>query len=568
MDNTIYSLQTDPFKCCCVCFCDYHFIYNNQSNETLGISDLEKEWFDENEFPDELLVSSPCNNHFICIGCLRKITNNYENHPINETESHIYCPYPFEKCANDLDFRYIFEHNHIEKILRTEEERNNYREHAEQHAFPGMTRIKCPCPYYGSSLLEIKICNTDILVENEDLKNKPIGELILECTQNLSCRKRFCYNCNKVISFFQPICYSCSTLYENENPNSFNYYINKDLETGLVSPVSSDAIDEFEFNNVSRYDPEKYLYRNKDITQEIAIDKISVIIESFDNYMKCPVCQICLFKTEKCNGLAHHSVERCYVCGRIGYKIKGLGDHWSNFGCNGCYRFDTDGLVSIFVPEYKCNEFLCHNHDRGECNLPEHSEGIEKLISLRKRSCILHNILSLLPDIRLEVYDNLYEKYKNNEEYVNLLPFKQTFLLLNKYKDRSRDCIEEVIYDQLKLNYPTFKQKNEILEVETYINEYKREDSEPEPKTNIIPSINEIRAMRELIQSELQPLLQRRRRIFASLLDEPYETTITQNENENESNNSTQFFYTEIESDSDNSDVTITNVNINTEDNE
>ena len=148
MDNTIYCLKSDPFKCCCVCFYDHSFIYNNQYNVILGISDIEREWFDDHQFNDELLVSCPCNNHYICIGC----------------------------------------HVHIEKILQTTEEQQNFREHAEQYAFPGMTRIKCPCPYYGSSMLEIKTCNTDILVENTELKNKPIGELILECTQNFACR--------------------------------------------------------------------------------------------------------------------------------------------------------------------------------------------------------------------------------------------------------------------------------------------------------------------------------------------------------------------------------------------
>lgn len=590
MDNTIYSLQSDPFKCCCVCYNDYSFIYNNQNDSVLDISLIEKSWFDEKEFPDELLVLSPCNNHFICIGCLRKISNNYENHPINENESHIYCPYPFEKCANILDFRYIFEHSHIEKILLTDEERHNFREHAEQYAFPGMTRVKCPCTYYGSTVLEIKTCNTDILVDNNDFKTKAIGELILECTQNMSCQKRFCYHCKKVLSFFQHICYTCSSLHENENPNCFNYYINKNLENELVSPFSIDAIVDFEFSYAtSKYDPEQYLYRNKDITIEIALENISTIIESFENYMKCPVCQICLFKTEKCNGLAHHSIERCYVCGRIGYKVKGLGDHWNNYGCNGCYRFDTDSLVSIFIPEYKCSEVYCHNHDKGECNIPEHIDGIQKLIDLRKRSCIFHNILSLLPDTRLDVYDKLYEKYKNNEEYLNLLPFKQTFIILSKFKERSRDCIEEVIYDQLKLKFPTFSHRNEIIDIDLYLQEFKlqEEPEEEEIKTNLIPTINQIRAMRELIQSELEPLLQRRRRIFESLLDEPYESDIATENNpiEQQRNNPvSHFFYTEVQSDSDetelrsttiirnddlysihsdDSDVTITNININ-----
>ena len=288
--------------------------------------------------------------------------------------------------------------------------------------------------------------------------------------------------------------------------------------------------------------------------------------------------------------MAHHSIERCYVCGRIGYKIKGLGDHWNNYGCNGCYRFDNDAMVSIYVPEYHCNEMFCHNHEKGECTIPDHSIGIEKLILLRKRSCVFHNILSLLPTVRFEVYDQLYDKYKDNHDYLNLLPFKQTFLILEKFKERSRDCVEEIVYEQLKINFPKFTHKNEIVDVDVYMKDYRIEE-EIEYKTNMIPSINEIMAMRELIQAELEPLLQRRRRIFTSLLDEPYDFNSELSENRNTieqvptRQQDSQFFYVEMQSESeeeqsqsfirnsdvysihsensDNSDVIITNINVN-----
>jgi hypothetical protein len=141
---------------------------------------------------------------------------------INETESHIYCPFPFEKCQNELGFRYIFEHSHIQKICRSEKEWENYMNYTSEYEFPGFTKIKCPSLFYykGQNI----VCNSDILIETEEFKSKPIGELILSCDQNINCLKRCCYNCKKSISFYSNICYTCATTYENENPNVLNYF--------------------------------------------------------------------------------------------------------------------------------------------------------------------------------------------------------------------------------------------------------------------------------------------------------------------------------------------------------
>jgi hypothetical protein len=523
MDNRIYEIRTNPLNCCCVCFCDYNLIFNNQTNEYLSLNDIENIWF-ENEFiPDELLIKNPCDKHYLCIGCLRKITHNYENHLINENESHIYCPFPFEKCENNLGFRYIFDHSLIKKVCRNEKEWQNYMDYSLQYEFPGYTKIKCPSLYYFKG--ENIICNSDILIETEEFKSKAIGELIITCDQNINCLKRCCYNCKKQISFYTNICYTCATTHENENPNVLNYFLNK-TDITLDIPSTSKNVDEFELESMSKYNPEDYLYYNKDITEEIALEQLKQVIDNYELYMICPICKISLYKTEKCNGLSHHNVERCYVCGRVGYKIKGLGDHWSPYGDNGCFRFESDSYIRYNLTSYICSDIICHNHDKGECNIPEHQEGIEDLDNLRKSSTILHIINSLLPNIRYNVYDKLHTHYINSKDKYHLIPYKQTLLLLEKFKSHSRDCTEKVIYDELKLKFPEFTDKSYTIDCTDYISQNQlienntNQDNENFTTSfpSLIPSINQIRIWRENFQNELEPLLRRRRQLLQSTI--------------------------------------------------
>lgn len=457
---------------------------NMELDTYLSLNDIEKDIFDNNIIPDELLIKSCCNKHYICIGCIRKIINNYENNPINENNSHMSCPYPFENCVTNIGFKNIFDHNLIFKICKTEEEWNNYLEHSNRYLFPGYTIIKCPLNNYRSNTK----CNTDILVENELLKNANKGEFIIECTQNDLCLKKFCYYCHQIIYNYYPICYSCKTIYENENPNVYNYYFNKnyqihDNDVNINDTTSEDTI----YTVVTRsssipedkaiYDESSYLFKNNEITSEEAIKQLLMLLENINNYMICPICKNSLYKTEKCNALSHHNLERCYACGRIGFQIKGLGDHWNVAGISGCYRFDHDTFIRNYVSEYVCSEY-CSNHEKGDCTISEHADGIKLLERTRIKSCLLHAINSLLPTLRLTVYDDLYNFLKNdNPQLIELLPFKQTLVLLSVYKERCRDYSEEIIYEELKCKYPLeieqFKiDKSFYMDAQLYLNNY------------------------------------------------------------------------------------------------
>ena len=473
-DNFLLSFDKDIY--CCVCFSNNVLISKkspteiNQPNEYLSLSDIEPYFFTNNIIPDDLLIKSCCNIHYICIKCLRLIVNNYENHPINENNSHLSCPYPFKDCVTEIGFKNIFDHNLIRKILKTEKEWNNYISHAERFSFPGYTIIKCPM-YTRYGLL----CNTNILIENEFIKNKQIGDVIIHCDQNEKCLRKFCFNCKQNIKYYDNECFDCKTIYENENPNIFNYYLNKNAS---YSNQIINYNDESDLESELDYDESSYLFLNKEITEEIAIDQIISLLIDENSYIICPICKNSLYKTERCNGLSHHNLERCYSCGRIGFISKGLIEHWNNRGIEGCFRFDHDAFVKKYIPTYQCTESLCSNHDKGDCQISEHQDGIKHIYFIRKSAYIYHILKSLLPNIRITVYDKLYKKLLiSYPELLDYLPYKQTLILLDKYKKRYKDYTEDIFYEQLKCISPKnishfILDKSYYISSDQYITEY------------------------------------------------------------------------------------------------
>ena len=471
IDHFNIVFETEKDTQCCICFADNNLI-TNEMNNPVSLSELEKHFFINDIIPNDLLIKSCCNVHYVCTTCIRKIINNYENHPINELNSHFACPYPFEECVTGIGFKNVFDHNQIKKICISDQEWNNYISHANTFAFPGFTITKCPMYYYYAS--ERYLCDTPILIENEMLKSLPIGDVIIECTQNESCLKKFCYHCKQYMGYHNSVCYDCKTTFENENPNVYNYYINKHINNFEITD-SNQTVNSEESENLIDYDQSSYLYLNNEISKEIVIDQILNIIKDVNTYMICCICKNSLYKTERCNGLSHHNIERCYVCGRIGFPVKGLCDHWNIYGIIGCFRFDHDFYVKSYIPEYICNDYVCSNHDKGDCIIPEHQIGIEKLDFVKKCSYIYHILKSLLPEIRYNVYDELYELSNTNKELFQYLPYKQTLILINFYKNRQKDFSEEIVYNELNCKSASKiynQDKDKYIPAEEYISNH------------------------------------------------------------------------------------------------
>lgn len=391
---------------------------------------IEKDWFSDNILPDSLILPFPCGEHEICMSCLRHRLTDYSNHPINHEHSHMYCEYPFDICSGYL------KHEHVKKVL-DEDEYINYYTHATKYEFPGFTKIICPGKKWSTftgisdiSQFTREECKSTILVDINRIKDAEIGDLIIHC-ENLSCYGNFCYHCKENVSFFQESCIDCQVRNENTNPMAFNYYFNTDKSDGN----------------------ELVLYRNYQITFEIATTQLRDLISDINSFYICPICKIPMTKTEKCNGISHHDIERCFVCGRIGQAIRGLGNHWSSTGIGGCYRFFSDSYTEAF--QYNCVENLCHNHEIGECKEEEHQFALTQLEMDRKRAFVLHAINSLLPDLRFKVLDYLYDYYIQSDENNALfnifyLPEKSTLELIVKYPERYNDYSEKIVLEQIK----------------------------------------------------------------------------------------------------------------------
>jgi hypothetical protein len=453
-------------KECCVCFATYQNVVSLDELPDTYIEDY------------NLLFNCPCMIHCVCYTCLNYLVTNPSQ--INQDNSHIYCPYPFPECVNEHGSRYIFSHELLKKVCKHDTEWENFTAHANMHQFPGYVIVECPLTvrdYNLDAWPYARPCNSKVLVEYDTLRDTPIGELLITCDQNEKCLKRFCYNCKEGKSYFEAICYTCKENNETECPNAYNYFLNKSVNFKIQINDNSDI--QGEIAPPLPYTEKEYLFRNKEITVELAFEQLYAILVDVNSYMLCPLCKISLYKTEKCNGMSHHFVERCYACGRIGYHYKGLGEHWNVDGVEGCYRFDYESIVRTLVPEYLCSEQYCTNHDKGDCHDPGHQEGITKLDNLRKRSYFYHAILSLPPNIRYTVYDKIFEICSN--ELLEFIPFKQTLLLVEAHKHRYKDYIEEIVYEQLDLYHPKdtkdleYKSKMYTIPANEYVYLYKKD---------------------------------------------------------------------------------------------
>lgn len=373
----------------------------------------------------------PCNLHYLCVPCLRRMALNFDSHIIGKDHSNLYCPYPFNGgCKTVIDSLTYIDHSHVCKVLNPQEEAE-FLNYAYAWQFTGFFVEPC------------NACESPLLVEYEVL-DKPIYERIIECDQTLTCvntRHRFCMVCKRTVHSRQNICSVCELVDEYDNPDNYNYYFNK-------------PIDEEAQTNAYDFSLERYVYKNKEITFEIAAEQIIKLIQDPHSWLICPLCKMAMIKTEKCNALVHHRIERCFACGKIGYNsYRALPDtHWmGSLSEIGCPRFYNNHYYKMLG--YICVEADCFSHDIGDCKIEEHQTGIQNLERDRHKNYIYHAFKSLSPHIRVPLLTFLYKKTIDYSSIYELLPSTKVFDILRDFPEWNGLYTEQMVYDKLYETY-------------------------------------------------------------------------------------------------------------------
>ncbi len=378
---------------CCVCMRqesdDLPALKDDITGELLGLGDLP----DNSHLIDLLrgnasaviMFKGSCQSHAICNACLHYLATSFgSNHPIGPMHPMIRCPYPFKNCLTPLTgLPNYFPHSVVEKVL-TADEQQLYVAHAHRYQFPGFELVQCPRPSrYGTT------CGAGILVSLDDVREAITGRLILRCDQSQLCQRQTCYHCKGLVHRSRDYCDYCLTSIENINPKLYNYYFHRvDKRAG---------------------DGQHNLYRNEEITDEIVYQQLRDILSTERLEVRCTECLTFMFKTELCNTLEHCGIERCYSCGRSGTAARKIGDHWDSNGYKGCPRFDYSTFWNMIGGcKFRCLEGECYGADAGDCNIPEHIQGINNMIETRKRAHIYHAIKSLLPELRKQILEKLW----------------------------------------------------------------------------------------------------------------------------------------------------------------
>lgn len=400
-EPSIEEIDEEPIECC-VCFRnpdnDKHLVLCDNR-----LSDIKKTYIKNLEKRKKglwrnVLVKSCCgvqldsSIHYVCIGCLYKISVNFDNHPIGVTHSLIPCPYPYEDCITPIGIPNYFSHNDIRKVINDDEEFLQYMNHAERYEFPGYEIVKCPRPMIMQNHENVRHdtkCGASILIPIERIKRSSPGKLIIECDQNKNCLRKSCYHCESLIRKYGEIdenmyCEFCLTSTENTNPRAYNPYY-------------------YKFDK-RRKDGNYVFHRNEELTIDIVIPQLLEIVESDKGYIRCFECLTFLQKTEQCNTVTCCGIDRCYACGRSGSLDRELGDHWDATGLTGCPRFDHSSFWNEWGEcNFECREGYCYNQELGDCGVVDHQYGINKMIEIRKNSIVYHSIKSLLPELRKHI---------------------------------------------------------------------------------------------------------------------------------------------------------------------
>nr|UDO47818.1 hypothetical protein [Pandoravirus massiliensis] len=384
---------------CSICMRDDgHILWDTASERPATLRDL---WVDPGRsalvppgtrLGDDAIVVNPCRNvdHAVCVGCMRAVLLNAGRPPVGldraavgcvslDGESRCAATSYGEACVFDavLD---ASEAAHLATLY-------------ERHRFPGMEVVTCPLhivvdrPAQSSRRrgprVDVLPCGAECMVEHASASNAARGHLVVACTQNPQCGGSSCYHCRSRLPAGATRCGRCVRVSERDNPDGINRYF---CRPALVaSATKDDAAGAQPPWLAGGGGADAHLLRNREITEEVAVDQIERVLSMDRVAQPCYRCGVPLLKSTECNGLSHCGVQKCYMCGRNALAGGHLeSDHWDADGATGCPRYDHHAYWRrMKSAPFVCSEGRCYN-DTSECTVPAHRAGIEAMHAERR----------------------------------------------------------------------------------------------------------------------------------------------------------------------------------------
>nr|UMO78920.1 hypothetical protein [Pandoravirus belohorizontensis] len=349
--------------------------------------------------PDDVIVVNPCRtpDHAVCVGCMRAVLLNRGRPPVGVARAAVGCVSldGESRCASTA-----YPEAHPFAVVLDGDEAAHLTSLYDRHRFPGMEVVVCPLHVVvdrpvpagrrRGPRVEVLPCGAECIVEHTRVAAAARGHLPVACTQNARCAGTFCYHCRSRLPAGAARCGRCTHVAEQDNPEGVNRYF---YRPGLMAPAgltgkagggATDQPRQQQQQQTAGGGTDGHLLRNREVTEEVAIDQIERMLAMDRVAQPCYRCGVPLLKSTECNALSHCGVQKCYMCGRNALAGGHLEpEHWDAHGATGCPRYDHHAYWRSMKNPFVCAEGRCYS-DAKECAVAAHRAGIEAMHAERR----------------------------------------------------------------------------------------------------------------------------------------------------------------------------------------
>ncbi|AVK75819.1 hypothetical protein pneo_cds_212 [Pandoravirus neocaledonia] len=386
---------------------------------------------DGTRLEDDTIVVNPCRetDHAVCVGCMRAVLLNPGRPPVGLERAAVGCVSldGESRCAaTSYDEARVF------GAVLEPSEAAHLTALYERHRFPGMEVVTCPLHILVDRTaqqarrrgprVDVLPCGAECMIEHASVSRADRGHLVITCTQNSRCGGSFCYHCRSRLPAGATRCGRCVRVSERDNPDGVNRYF---CRPALVASASKDDVAGSGGQPAwlaSGGGADAHLLRNREVTEEVAVDQIERVMSMDRVAQPCYRCGVPLLKSTECNGLSHCGVQKCYMCGRNALAGGHLeSDHWDADGATGCPRYDHHAYWRrMKTAPFVCSEGRCYN-DAAECTVPAHRAGIEAMHAERRVWHVWGMLRSLSHDLGERVMARLTAATRPGDDARSLL---------------------------------------------------------------------------------------------------------------------------------------------------